>query len=106
MEIPNIETVQVDCSNLSKEQIDKLVEIVEKNGYKIAPFPSAMLVDEDYKYFKFYDKNNVWFVDSNNKNATTITYDQFVEWYRKEEDFWFTNSSAGGEISIRYEEQN
>jgi len=24
----------------------------------------------------------------------------------KEEDFWFTNTSAGVEIEVRYEEQN
>src|SRR5690606_13083716 len=86
-EIPPITEVQVDCSNLTKEQIEKMVEIVEKNGYEIATNISAMLVDGRFKYLKFNDRCNIWLIGSDKSwfsKVTTITYDQFLTYYGEE----------------------
>lgn len=108
--IPDIETVQVDCSELTEEQINKMCQVFESKCYKV--YYEDTLVVGSSSFLQYDDSLKEVWVKNKVGNKIEITYNQFIEYYgtKVEEnsnfEFWFTNSSAGGEIEVIYEKQN
>lgn len=73
-----ITEVQVDCSKLSQEQIDKMCEVVKRRGYN----SENMTILTENVYFQYHNEKNFG-VYMNDKNYTTLTYDQFIKLFDK-----------------------
>lgn len=78
-----ITEVQVDCRELTKEQVENMALIVEENGYEIANTIYALKVNKYKCYFSF--TGFVFLVGSDYKDKTFISYDQFLELFDKKE---------------------
>lgn len=74
-----ITEVQVDCSNLTKEQIQRMVDIVVKNGYSIWDHRIALLVMDTSTFFRTYPADGEFGVYERRSYFTEITFDQFID---------------------------
>lgn len=101
--IPDIKTVQIHLKWLTVNQIKHIFDIIEHLGFKNGECNLPEQLPEQEFYSSDDYLKDTFKYSSLNNDKILITYNQFVEWYRKEEDFWFTNSSAGVEIKIIYE---
>lgn len=72
-----LENIQVDCRNLSEEQIKEMCVVFEANGYKIWDDEEALNVS-DVNYLLEFTGSEV-FVSIGTASKTTITYDKFME---------------------------
>lgn len=72
-----LENVQVDCRELTDEQIKEMANVFESNGYKIWDDNDALVVC-DVSYLLEFNKSEV-FVSIGTQNKTTITYEKFME---------------------------
>lgn len=83
----NLENVQVDCRELSKEQIKEMFDIYINNKYIILHnnynFASKLCFESEYFFIK-QDSRDV-FVGVEDEEKHTITYDKFIELFSKEE---------------------
>lgn len=76
-----LENVQVDCSELSEEQIKEMANVFENAGYKyFSCKEEALRIDENvrYNYLQIDDDKEI-IVNNVDNNKTTITYDKFME---------------------------
>lgn len=81
-----LESIQVDCRELSKEQIESMCYVYESNGFEIDDMFDSVKKDSyilsynqvqaRFKQFGFYNNNDFSF----------ITYDKFMELFGSEEN--------------------
>lgn len=78
-----ITEVQVDCKELSQEQIDKVISVFVKNKIpKCSTITSGM--GKEYTYLRVYHNNCVQITFlRQDEDFTTLTYDQFIELFDK-----------------------
>lgn len=96
-EIPKITEVQVDCSKLTKEQIQELADIVVDNGLIVnkEDITQQFLSTIFFRNSKYLSRFGIFAKTSKSK---TITYQQFKDFYSKEKpDLGSTDTS----LSIR-----
>ena len=90
-----LENVQVDCSELSEEQVKEMADVCENLGYK--PFHSSIKtnlnVERQYLYFKLHE--NKYTVGINNDLKTTITYSKFMELFAESIQPQFLQKAIG-----------
>ena len=104
-----LENIQVDCRDLTEEQIKEMADIFERAGYN--PFhineKSNLEVKKPYLFLKPLGCNK-FIVGVENKNKTTITYDKFMELfgdklppYKKASLKWSYSTLLGGAIETK-----
>lgn len=71
--IYTLENVQVDCSELSEEQIKEMANVFEKYVCEVG----GLWISGAVKYLLIED--NICFIGSSKKNKHTITYEKFME---------------------------
>ncbi|AXF52374.1 MAG: hypothetical protein [Caudoviricetes sp.] len=80
-----LENVQVDCSELTEEQIKEMADVYKNNGFIIG----TLNIVANYKYLNDAN-NNYCVVNKYLKSKTTITYEKFMELFgdkEKSEEF-------------------
>lgn len=81
-----LENVQVDCRELSEEQIKDMCKVYESNGYKLWGGYVPLKIADNFHCFRLHTNNtNMYLVDEISENKHTITYDKFMELFSKEE---------------------
>lgn len=71
-----LENIQVDCRELSEEQIKEMASVFEKTGYKMCnPDNDLSVTKRSY----FLSCEDGYFIVFNNQNKNTITYEKFME---------------------------
>lgn len=70
-----LENVQVDCRELSEEQIKEMCRVYESNGYEMWDDKDALKIST----------GNEFYITGEWHAKTTITYDKFMELFSKEE---------------------
>src|SRR5690606_21875890 len=75
-----LENIQVDCSELTEEQIMDMANVYKNNGFIIG----TLNIVANYKYLND-NNNNYCVVNKNLKNKTTITYEKFMELFGNKE---------------------
>lgn len=73
----DITDYQVDCSELSSEQIGELCDIFKLTGRKLIITIDALDISNKYKYFRTY--YNDFGIFEINLNKIIITYEKFIE---------------------------
>ena len=73
-----LENVQVDCRELTEEQIKEMCEVYESNGYEKWMDEDALKLIDDYTYLRT-DWENEFFINGKDYDKTTITYEKFME---------------------------
>lgn len=78
-----LENIQVDCSELSDEQIKEMADVFKKSGFEMGSLYKTG------EFFHLNDNNcNYCIVGRYFDNKTTITYEKFMEMFgNKEENF-------------------
>ena len=84
-----LENVQVDCRELSEEQINNIKTIVENSGYETNNgYYRNINYKFNYYFFKLDNSKTEFYFGEEACHKTTITYDKFMELFgRKEENF-------------------
>lgn len=72
-----LENIQVDCRELSEDQIKEMADVFEKAGYKVDT--DNLYVRKNYKFLKYSKGCNTVWVYLVGDNKTTITYQKFME---------------------------
>lgn len=85
-----LENVQVDCTNLTREQIKKMADVCEKNGFRIG----SLYLSCDYCFLNCNDDTYYYMVNQYKENKTTITYEKFMELFGNKEVKGLTNDLA------------
>ena len=77
-----LENVQIDCSELTEEQIKEMADVFKKYGYEIGTL-------DLFEKYCFIRKNSSKYciVAKKDENKNTITYEKFMELFSKEENF-------------------
>lgn len=78
-----LENIQVDCTCLTKEQIEEMKMVVVENGYELGDSTYAFSINYIYCYFRLNKHLAQYGVFNENKSRTTITYDKFMELFDK-----------------------
>lgn len=79
---------QVDCSELSKEQIEEMAEAVKSKGYKVWGYKYALCVNIMNDDIFFADNGGgEFFINFKQDYKTTITYDKFIELFGEKEQW-------------------
>lgn len=73
-----LENIQVDCSELSDEQIKEMCKVYESRGFKKWKDLDAFKIEGSFTYLKI-DWENEFYITGGNDNFTTITYGKFME---------------------------
>lgn len=73
-----LENVQVDCRELTEEQVKEMVNVFESNGYKQWINPDAFKIIDNYTCLRIVWKNE-FYIASELNSKTTITYEKFME---------------------------
>lgn len=83
-----LENIQVDCRELSEEQIKEMAGVFENAGYKAWDDPNALKkIHDDDDYLRL-DWVNDFYINFKSDTKTTINYNKFMELFgRKEENF-------------------
>lgn len=81
-----LENIQVDCSELSEDQIKKMADVFEKAGYKyfVGNKNRALHTDSTYLFLMLEEDKEI-VVDISDKDKTTITYEKFMELFAEPE---------------------
>lgn len=93
--ILTLENVQVDCRDLTREQIKEISKIIENKGYNYNN--SAYFQDEDWRYVAIVDcyieeETTFYFNYINQPQKTTINYEKFMKLFgNKEKSEEFNN---------------
>lgn len=84
-----LENIQVDCRELSEEEINNMKTIVENSGYETNNvFYRNINYQFNYYFFKSDNNKTEFYFGEEVCYKTTITYDKFMELFgRKEENF-------------------
>lgn len=83
-----LENVQVDCSELTEEQIKEMADVFENNGYTIG----SLFLLKEYCFMKRKKIVKYCSVGKKDKTKTTITYEKFMELFgNKEKSEEFNN---------------
>lgn len=78
-----LENVQVDCRELSEEQIKEMADVFEANGYKMINPKNDLTVDNTHNILSCQDG---YYIIYTNQNKTTITYEKFMELFAPQYD--------------------
>lgn len=73
-----LENVQVDCRELTEEQVKEMCNVYENNGYKQWVNKNALKIEDNYTYLRI-DWENDFFINGKDYDKTTITYEKFME---------------------------
>ncbi|MGL4613490.1 MAG: hypothetical protein ACRCVV_06240, partial [Shewanella sp.] len=80
-----LENIQVDCRELSEEQIKEMCKVYDSNGYKLWGGYVPLKIADNFHYFRLHTNNtNMYLVDEISEEKHTITYDKFMELFSKE----------------------
>jgi len=82
-----LENIQVDCTDLTAEQIEEMKRVVVDNGFELWNNPEAFNIDiyKGWKYLLHYLGD--FYITCDDKNKTTITYDRFIELFNIKNTF-------------------
>src|SRR5690606_21425067 len=73
-----LENVQVDCRELTEDQIKEMCNVYESNGYKQWVHDTALKIEDNFTYLRL-DQNNEFYITGKLDAKTTITYEKFME---------------------------
>lgn len=76
MKFLTLENVQVDCTELTEEQINEMCNVYESNGYEV-DWVRTNVSKHTFTFLRF-DVSDVW-CSNFDENKTTITYEKFME---------------------------
>lgn len=79
-----LENIQVDCSELTEEQIKEMCKVFEIKGYGYYESERYALKQYDDCIFLQHDEDG-FLIDSEEEEKTTITYEKFMELFSEPE---------------------
>lgn len=87
-ELPEITKVQVDCSGLTKDQIQELADIVLENKFKIWDYqlPLKDNLEKHHIWFRIADDGEFAVFSFPNEKSKTISYQEFKLLYKKNKE--------------------
>lgn len=74
-----LENVQVDCRELSEEQIEDMKEAVVKNGYTLWDYKTAFELCNETRYFMKNNGDADFLLSTKSTDRYTITYEKFMK---------------------------
>lgn len=105
-EILTLDSIQVDCSELTEGQIKEMCNVYKSNGYKQWMNKDALKIEDNYTYLRI-DWENEFCMNGKSSFKTIITYDKFMELFGENDKLppykeaplkWNYGSLVGGVI--------
>src|SRR5690606_5327030 len=78
MKFLTLENVQVDCRELTEEQIKEMCKVYESNGYRQWNNQDSLKLIGNFTHLRI-DWENEFYITSDLDTKTTITYEKFME---------------------------